>query len=489
MSEVNRVLFSTSHLLHPTRSLGGSIPEVEITDRVISGIALVILGICTLGAVPVYYYYKAKKKIESLHNNGQKSTYIPPKMAMPKVLDFAQSKEEFIADQAPQNPIFSVKLDEKKLPAKPTSDKYYNRLTGVVNSVLNNIGFSFATHIPQVFSFLSPFSSLGWISGGPSKKVLQGALQSAHYAGSTELVPGSTQNNPDLKKRVADSRQGIFDFIQKHADKWEGIRVAIECNGKKIDAYIVARKYQGQNGIETNGRWMVCSNGHGGIAEFTDMNNLTSDSEDYHTNMIFYNYPSISCSEGETIVSSLQMGGQWGTRNAMVASHEAVMRFVEEEIKATEIIDYGISMGGGVQGHARKRHDYKPYIRYVDMSDQTYRTLEDAVRSMKGNELAGLVKPLGWQLSTKSAEKMKHPQIVIHKATQLYPTSKKHILPDGLFSAEGSLPGYLLSKSEKWTNKKFIGIQGDHGSRLKEKEKKAVQEALEKAFDPKFAGF
>src|SRR5262249_6494271 len=150
---------------------------------------------------------------------------------------------------------------------------------------------------------------------------------------------------------------------------------------------------------------------------------------------VLFNYTAMGSSEGEP------------NRNQTVASYDAVLRYLEdrEGVGAEEIICWGTSMGGGVKGHAFKRHTFQNDIRYVSISESTYRKLSDAVTSMINPVLSPAIRAAGWQLSSKSSSvKLPIPEIVLHTAKQLYPKTKDDIEHDSLFGGTACLAGHLL---------------------------------------------
>ncbi len=480
MAALSGVLFSKMHLMYPTEPLN-ALPQVSRVDQLLSGIALVILGILTLGIVPIYYYRKAKQKIQKFNDSlkDQQTPSFPNQVSLqdlktfqhqekkcfsiPAILDFVQSKAEFLADQAPQKPIYTINLDPAKLPANASDTKYQNKTRDLTN-IIFSLGFDKNSLPAKLLQKLNPINCISYLSH---------TIKSAHSKAAALFVPGS-QSYSSIKKRIVQGRCQIYQRLQENAGQWIGKRVSILCNGSKIDAYILGKK-----NTLSNGRWTVFSNGHGSLAEENALSEWEH-AQKIQSNMIIYNYPGVGCSEGA------------GTRNCIVASYEAVMRFLEDSEKgigAKEIIGWGTSMGGGVQGHARKRHEFKKYIHYAFVDNQTYRTLEDAVGSLKTGSLRKLVKPIGWQLSSKSSERLRHPQIVVQRASKLHPERKEDILHDGLFTPEGSLAGHLLAKKTQWPRKKFVGIRASHCSGFSGDELTVIYQSVTKALEPGFTAF
>ncbi len=521
MSELSKVLLSTAHLMHAKEPLKALPQTVSKVDQVLSGIALVALGILTFGIVPVYYYRKAKQKLQqfndylsaqkvslpvqalqhsqekplqnqikilpaqepqqnqeaSLQNQTAKSSEQSVEInsspnpiatsSISKLLDSVQSKEEFLADEPPQNPIYNIEIDSAKLPAKASEKKYQNK-TNDLKNLISASGLN-----PKSLPIELQGEFQGLLTPLLSPSFTRQDLDAVHGKAATFLVPGA-KNDPNFKDRIIKGREQIYQRLQENSNQWVGKRVSILCNGSKIDAYILGKK-----DTISNGRWTLFSNGHGGLAEEAALWEWEH-AQKIQSNMIIYNYPGVGCSEGPR------------ARNRMVASYEAIMCFLEDREKgigAKEIIGWGTSMGGGVQGHARKRHEYKKDVRYAFVDNQTYRTVADAVGSMKSEHFGKLVKPLGWQLSSKSSEKLNHPQIVVQRATKLHPEAKEDILHDGLFTPEGSLAGHLLAKNSHWPRKKIVGITAHHCGKFSDEELKEIHQAVAKALEPGFTAF
>lgn len=414
MPSTVQILFSTEHLFHPLRAQNAKGPKNLILDRIISGVALMILGALSLGIIPALYGFAAKKKsnpfIIPTARSIATTKALKEKLHNPilkKMVENPQSEAEFVANKAVSTPVFTAQLS-----ALPKGSNSY-------------------------LSFI-------------------------HSWGGSRLFPASDRNTTN---RLFETRRNTFKTLSLDPNQFFR-RESVACDGMKIDIYLFGKK-----STLGNGRWTLLSHGYTGHAE--NANGYQKDVfERVHSNYVVFNYPNMSCTEGNI------------SRNNVVAAYRAVLNFIEEGIGAKEIICWGTSMGGGVKGHAFKRHKFKPNIKYVSVSDQTYTTLEKAAKAMNHGWGATAIKKTGWQLSSKkSSPKLPYPEIVIHKAKQLHPKSFGDIEHDNLFGGEDCLAGHLLKQKEasQWTTKKFIGTKAHHCGGLNDDEKQAIADAINAA--------
>jgi hypothetical protein len=259
--------------------------------------------------------------------------------------------------------------------------------------------------------------------------------------------------------------------------KFKFKRIAIEVDGYTIDAAII-----GQESTLENGRWMLSSNGNGEFYE----NQLHNHQfhyllEQLKSNALVFNYPGVGASS------------RMATRNAMIKAYCALLTFLEDRkngIGAKEIIGYGFSIGGGVQGEALRTHRLKSDIRYVFIKDRTFSDLRIAVSSMAHKSLGFLVKLLGWNMSSIASSKaLEAPEIILQSAN-VSPGSVKDlsrnselIVDDGVITKEATLAKKLLADQTVLpTTKRYFGISERHcvylSSTAIESLAKVVQEML-----------
>jgi len=273
--------------------------------------------------------------------------------------------------------------------------------------------------------------------------------------GKVALLPAS---NPALlgfsKNHANDSRSGI-----SLEGDWKHKRITVEVDGYKIDAVIV-----GTASTLNNGRWVLASNGNGEFYE----DSLTNDGDfkqilsKVKGNGIVFNYPGVGASSGLP------------NRDAMAKAYRAMLALLEDQNKgigAKEIIGYGHSIGGGVQGDALKKHKLKKDVKYVFVKSRTFSNLSTTASILTIKPLGFLVKLLGWNMDcVESSKKLQAPEIIMQTANvknyeELNDSAK--IIDDGVIPAKASLATALLrdNKCPK-QNKIFIGMREEHNNLL-----------------------
>ena len=197
--------------------------------------------------------------------------------------------------------------------------------------------------------------------------------------------------------------------------EWKVKRLTIEVDGYHIDAAIM-----GKAATLENGRWVLTSNGNGSFYEnhFHD-HNFKQILSKIDRNTILFNYPGVGCSPGLP------------NRQAMAKAYRAVLAFLEDQkngIGAKEIIGYGHSIGGGIQGEALNSHTLKKDIKYVFIKGRTFSELA-SVASKTSWLMGALVKLLGWNINTlESSKRLKAPEIILQTVmsghTQTFPSGQ-----------------------------------------------------------------
>jgi len=213
-----------------------------------------------------------------------------------------------------------------------------------------------------------------------------------------------------------------------------------------------------------NGRWVLASNGNGafyedGLAEGADVKQILSA---VNGNAIVFNYPGVGSSSGLP------------NRQAMANTYRAMLNLLEDQEKgigAKEIIGYGHSIGGGVQGDALKTHELNKDVKYVFVKSRTFSDMS-TIASLLTNKLLGfLVKILGWNMdSVESSKKLQAPEIIMQTANVFgYKelNNSVEILDDGVIPAQASLAKALLDDENcPKENKVFIGMPENHNAPL-----------------------
>ena len=283
-----------------------------------------------------------------------------------------------------------------------------------------------------------------------------GMYHVAHFLiGKFALLPAATPALIGYSSSHADTTREVIPF----EGDWKYKRLSIEVDGYTVDATIV-----GKAQTFGNGRWMLRSNGNGEFYE----EHLAYDHTFKHllteidANGIVFNYPGVGASSGLP------------SKEAMILAYKAVLTFLEDQehgVGAREIIGYGHSIGGGIQGEALQTHTLKEGVKYVFVKSRTFSSLAEVASGLMCRLLGVLVKFFGWEISSvESSKKLQAPEIIMQTANvreyQLLEDSST-IINDGVIPAEASLAKALLDDDRcPKENKKFIGIPEDHNSDL-----------------------
>jgi hypothetical protein len=276
-------------------------------------------------------------------------------------------------------------------------------------------------------------------------------------AGKVALLPASSPSLMEYSDNYAnDSRSSI-----SLDSEWKYKRVTVQVDGYQVDAMIV-----GKAATLNNGRWMLASNGNGEFYE--DKLSYSQDFKQILTeiqgNAIVFNYPGVGSSSGLP------------NRQAMAKAYRAMLSFLEDRengIGAREIIGYGHSIGGGVQGDALKAHVLKKDVKYVFVKSRTFSDLNTTASILTCRPLGFLVKLLGWNMDlVASSRKLQAPEIIMQTAEvqgyeELHESSK--IIGDGVIPANASLARALLNDANCHKKSKlFIGMSESHNDELKD---------------------
>ncbi len=245
---------------------------------------------------------------------------------------------------------------------------------------------------------------------------------------------------------------------------WKYKRITIKVSGCEIDAVIV-----GSQSKFNSRRWILVSNGNGECYENQLRNNCFYELLNHlQSNAVFFNYPGVGASQGSP------------NKEMVVKAYRAMLTFLEDQTKgigAKEIIGYGFSIGGVVQGEALLTHQLKEDIRYVFIKDRTFATLSSTVSTLISESLGPWVKKMGWELdpfiSSVSSRMLQIPEIILQTANvDAYEKleNSSQIIDDGIISASASLGRIFLD----WLHlniprkKVFIGIPERHNEGLRD---------------------
>ena len=327
------------------------------------------------------------------------------------------------------------------------------------------------------------------------------------------LNSSRTESNNRLLNKL---RVDTLDETIKN--KWMCKRITIEVDGYKIDSIII-----GKPSLLDKGRWTLVSNGNGMLYEFNMLskhsitllsgnddtlrsgnddtlrsgnddtlkknNTLRSILNEYKSNAILFNYPGVGASSGLP------------NKQAMVKAYRAILTFLEDKEKgigATEIIGYGHSIGGGIQGEVLKTHSLKNDIKYIFIKDKTFSSLSEQVSLMigkilglvmTGKILGSLIKLLGWEMdSVESSKKLQVKEIIIQTTKRTSGHNLKNIDDladnDQLIIKESCL-AFKLLKEKATANKYFLGTTSSHNQPLSQHTIQRLSEMIHNTFSSK----
>lgn len=264
------------------------------------------------------------------------------------------------------------------------------------------------------------------------------------YAG---LLPASSLSLMGLPANYADSSRLSIDL----ESEWKYKRLTVEVDGYQVDAVVTGRA-----STFGNGKWVLDSNGNGEFYEDKlKKHEYKQFLADMDSNGIVFNYPGVGASSGSP------------NRFAMAKAYRAILSFLENEIKAKQIVGKGFSIGGGVQGDALNGYALKESVKYVFIKIKTFSDLASAASYLTLPILGFFVKLLGWNMgSVESSKNLKAPEIIIQTAS-VFSTQEVNdasfISGDGVIAYEASLAKALLEDDScPRDNKTFFGVTSDH---------------------------
>lgn len=280
-------------------------------------------------------------------------------------------------------------------------------------------------------------------------------------AGKLAIVLAATPATLGYRDGHADtSRQ---DVLNGSNEGWKYKRLTIEVDGYKIDAVIM-----GKPSTLNNGKWVLASNGNGEFYEdklqAPDFKHIVAG---LNANALVFNYPGVAASTGTL-----------PTREALSKAYRAMLSFLEDQEKgigAKEIIGFGHSLGGGVQGDALQKHSLQEDIKYLFVKGRTFSNLAQEVTALMGRPFGFLIKVFGWNIdSVASSKSLQVPEIILQTAANVPYGSynenlnnSQDILSDGVIPAEASLAKALLDDHDcPKDNKLFVGIRERHNDEL-----------------------
>lgn len=191
--------------------------------------------------------------------------------------------------------------------------------------------------------------------------------------------------------------------------EWKHHRFSLLVSGYPVDATLIGRE-----STLSNGRWLLIAQGLTLMYESRLINDPEpASSEQSHkltplqkllmgtdASAVLYNYPGMGASQGPNALP------------AAFNAHEAFLRYIENELHATEVIDDGHSLGGSIQASVWQTHSPKQNISYVLVKDRACCKTVDVMRNLGGRFLATSSEYFGWNMDTiPSSDHVQIPEI------------------------------------------------------------------------------
>lgn len=229
-----------------------------------------------------------------------------------------------------------------------------------------------------------------------------------------QIVRGPLQSFLGSSLFATSDSDKIATRARAHIDletEWVFRRVSVLVDGFKVDGMLMGRP-----STLANGRWVLNTLGRSGFYECHVIKNpgeMNPDHADYLTsmhqmlsrleaNVVYYNPPGMAASEGKT------------TRSSVDRAHEAFLQFLEYNIGAREIVDYGHSIAGVAQGDSWAAHIPRAGVKYVLVKDRTFKTMSGMISATMGRSLGYLSWLAGWDMdSMQSSKTLPFPEVHI----------------------------------------------------------------------------
>lgn len=194
---------------------------------------------------------------------------------------------------------------------------------------------------------------------------------------------------------------------------WGLERLTIEADGQQIDVTLLKPPNAKPD------RWTLYSTGN--AEQYEDILSSAEYCENLfgpgglNTNVVFFNYPGVGKSGG------------FPSRSGSVQAYQTLLRWLEEKVKAKELIGFGHSIGGGIQGEAIAGRPKKEGVRYCFIKDRTFSHLSGVAEDLTkktmpklGIILGPIVKKIvelsSWNIQTaKASLRTRYPEIVIQQ--------------------------------------------------------------------------
>ena len=205
---------------------------------------------------------------------------------------------------------------------------------------------------------------------------------------------------PIAKLQGADFDKMRGGFSYGHVAK----RLSVVADGALLDVVVVGKR----KAMEDGKRCMLFSLGN---------------AQPYETEMISKDYLALADRLNAVAVffnpaTCGRSSGWFPHPDKMVASHHAMLSFVEEELGVEEIVDWGHSIGAGLQGEDIKDYPFKENKKYAFVKSKSFDNLSEM-----GDHFAfdGAKYPVKffWRNydSYTSSKNLQHPEIIIQQGT------------------------------------------------------------------------
>lgn len=194
---------------------------------------------------------------------------------------------------------------------------------------------------------------------------------------------------------------------------WGLERLTIEADGQQIDVTLLKPPNAKPD------RWTLYSTGnmqyYEDVLSASDYCNDLFGPDGLNTSVLLFNYPGVGKSGG------------FPSRSGSVRAYQTLLRWLEEEVNAKELIGFGHSIGGGIQGEAIAGRPKKEGVRYCFIKDRTFSHLSGVAEDLTkktmprlGIILGPIVKKIvelsSWNIQTaKASLRTRYPEIVIQQ--------------------------------------------------------------------------
>ncbi len=256
------------------------------------------------------------------------------------------------------------------------------------------------------------------------RKIVQACLGYASYPAASRF--SSSELNKIAKENIAELENANYQVKE----------IILSKSGYSYKGYIISHK-----DTKDNGNWQIQALGNGMAAE-PFMKDIAEENNKNNLSTLLINGFTTSGSGGHP------------TRFALGAGFEAGLQYLENEIKAQNIIMHGYSLGGGMMSEAILQHDFskgvKNGIKYAMISKCTFSKLSDVAAAVVGS----IVKPIfflaGQQLDAASAAKklirLNIPHIIVQSSEK----------SDGVIPKKASVGQFLHDKKLDAFNHTFL---------------------------------